>query len=207
MCSALEHFSLPAALCSLGDDAFVAWNDAFQKSTRLSQAQLAEMPFSSLIRIADGYGEGDSESMVGFVPCVLKNALLNEWMPEHALRRSDGMMVMMLNLPVGGVAFEGFLHGLLVGREEERNRTREFFHGILSSKILIASFIAHEVSQALAASGVEGSKGLERVTKLLHEVIDEISSSFNEEVLDSTKQSTENNSNCDLPATGGLYSR
>jgi hypothetical protein len=29
ICSALEHFFLPAALCSINDDALVIWNPAF----------------------------------------------------------------------------------------------------------------------------------------------------------------------------------
>src|SRR6202035_3819884 len=45
--------------------------------------------------------------------------------------------------------------GASVDREEERNRTRQFFHDILSSKILVASFIAHEIYQRLAANGAE----------------------------------------------------
>ena len=64
--------------------------------------------------------------------------------------------------------------GRFVGREEERNRTRQFFHDILSSKILIASFIAHEIYQRLVANGAEEAKELGRVTKLLQETIHDI---------------------------------
>ena len=90
------------------------------------------------------------------------------------------MLVAMLNLPVGDVAFEGFIHGHLIGREEERKRTREFFHDILSSKILVASFIAHEIYQTLAETGAEEVKELARVTKLLQEVTEDISHGFGE---------------------------
>jgi hypothetical protein len=70
--------------------------------------------------------------------------------------------------------------GHFVGREEERNRTRQFFHDILSSKILIASFIAHEIYQRLVANGAEEAKELGRVTKLLQETIHDISHGFEE---------------------------
>ena len=86
----------------------------------------------------------------------------------------------MLDLPTGDAAFEGFIHGRFVGREEERNRTRQFFHDILSSKILVASFIAHEIYQRLAANGAEEAEELGRVTKLLQETIDDISYGFEE---------------------------
>ena len=48
--------------------------------------------------------------------------------------------------------WKDFIHGRFVGREEERNRTKQFFHDILSSKILIASFIAYEIYQRLVAN-------------------------------------------------------
>jgi len=56
----------------------------------------------------------------------------------------------------------------------------QFFHDILSSKILVASFIAHELYQRLAANGAEEAKELGRVTKLLQETIDDISYGFEE---------------------------
>ena len=43
-------------------------------------------------------------------------------MPGRALRRSDGMLLALLGLPVGDVAFEGFIHGHFIGREQERER-------------------------------------------------------------------------------------
>ena len=86
----------------------------------------------------------------------------------------------MLDLPVGDVAFEGFIHGHLIGREEERDRTRQFFHDILSSKLLVASFVAHEIYQSLAAKGAQEAEEQARVTKLLWELIDDISRGFEE---------------------------
>jgi len=86
----------------------------------------------------------------------------------------------MLDLPVGDVAFEWFIHGYLIGREEERDRTRQFLHDILSSKLLVASFVAHEIYQSLAAKRAEEAEEQARVTKLLWELIDDISRSFKE---------------------------
>jgi hypothetical protein len=183
ICSTLEHFSLPAALCSIENDKLVVWNQLFRKASGLSEDELAQAGLSSLILLDETYSglvlENDHrEHVVRFVPCVLKNLLLNKWLYGRALRRSDGMLLALLGLPVGDVAFEGFIHGHLIGREEERNRTRHLLHDVLSSKILIASFMAHEIYQNLSAAGSEESKELEKVTKLLQEVIDDIVHGF-----------------------------
>ena len=118
--------------------------------------------------------------MIRFVPCVLKKSLTNEWVPGRALRRKDGMLLAMLDLPVGDVALEGFIHGHLIGREEERQRTRQFFHDILSSKLLVASFAAHEIYQSLVAKGAQEAEEQGSVTKLLGEIIDDICHTFAE---------------------------
>src|SRR5258708_5308023 len=184
ICLALEHFSLPAALCSIEDNKLVVWNQLFQKGTGLSEDELTQASVSSLILLDQTYGgsileNGPSPHFVRFVPCVLKNSLLNEWVPGRALKRSDGMLLaLLLGLPVGDVAFEGFVHGHLIGREQERDRTRQLLHDVLSSKILIASFIAHEIYQSLSAAGSEEAKELAKVTKLLQEVIDGVVRDF-----------------------------
>jgi hypothetical protein len=183
ICSALEHFSLPAALCSLEDNKLVVWNQLFQKGSGLSEDELTQASVSSLILLDQTYGgsileNGHPTHVVRFVPCVLKNSLLNEWVPGRALKRSDGMLLALLGLPVGDVAFEGFIHGHLIGREQERDRTRQLLHDVLSSKILIASFIAHEIYQSLSAAGSEEAKELAKVTKLLQEVIDGVVRDF-----------------------------
>jgi hypothetical protein len=49
ICSALEHLFLPAALCNIKDDAFVAWNPAFQKRVGLSEKELAQAQLTSLL--------------------------------------------------------------------------------------------------------------------------------------------------------------
>jgi len=183
ICSALEHFSLPAALCSLEDNKLVVWNQLFQKGSGLSEDELTQASVSSLILLDQTYGgsileNGHPTRVVRFVPCVLKNSLLNEWMPGRALKRSDGMLLALFGLPVGDVAFEGFIHGHLIGREQERDRTRQLLHDVLSSKILIASFIAHEIYQNLCAAGSEEAEELAKVTKLLQEVIDGVVRDF-----------------------------
>src|SRR4029077_14259363 len=114
ICSTLEHFSLPAALCSIEDNRLVIWNQLFQKGSGLSEDELAQTGLSSLILLDETYGgsileNGHPTHFVRFVPCVLKNSLLNEWMPGRALKRSDGMSLALFGLPVGDVAFEGFI--------------------------------------------------------------------------------------------------
>jgi hypothetical protein len=146
----LEHFFLPAALGSLEDNALVDWNQAFQRRTGLSEVDLAQTRLIGLIFLDESYDGSvlqnhDPEHVVRFVPCALKKLIAKELVSGRALRRNDGMLLAMLDLPVGDLTFEGFIHGRLVGREEERNPTRQFFHDILSSKILVASFIAHEI--------------------------------------------------------------
>ena len=183
ICSALEHFSLPAALCSLEDNKLVVRNQLFQKGSGLSEDELAQTGLSSLILLDETYSglvlESDHpERVLRFVPCVLKNSLLNEWMPGRALKRSDGMLLALFGLPVGDVAFEGFIHGHLIAREQERDRTRQLLHDVLSSKILVASFMTHEIYQNLSATGSEDAKELAKVTKLLQEVIDGIVRGF-----------------------------
>ena len=88
------------------------------------------------------------------------------------------MLLALLGLPVGDVAFEGFIHGHFIGREQERDRTRQLLHDVLSSKILVASFMTHEIYQNLSATGSEDAKELAKVTKLLQEVIDGIVRGF-----------------------------
>ena len=74
---------------------------------------------------------------------MLKKSLTNEWVPGRALTRKDGILLAMPDLPVGDVAFEGFIRGRLIGREEETQRTNQFFHNILSSRAAsLGSFAA-----------------------------------------------------------------
>jgi hypothetical protein len=185
ICSVLEHFSLPAALCSIERNALLAWNRTFQAMSELRNDELAQTPLSSLILLDQSYGglvleNQDSEHVIQFVPCVLKKPLRNDWVAGRALKRSDGLLLAMLGLPVGDVAFEGFIHGHLIGREEERQRTRQLLHDILGSKLLVASFLVHETGQTLAAAGAEEANELAKIYQLLCEIIDEIGVRFGE---------------------------
>jgi hypothetical protein len=82
ICSALEHFSLPATLCSIKNDALVASNQAFQKRPGVSEKELAQARLTSLILLDESYGGSviqgqDLDHVVRFVPCVLKKPFVS----------------------------------------------------------------------------------------------------------------------------------
>ena len=188
LCSALEDFHLPAALGSLRESRLVNWNRSFREMAELSEMELTQVNLNSLIALDEIYEgsllqDGDSEKAVRFVPCALKKFGTSKLMPGSALRRADGLLLVILNFPPDGSVHQDFNRGRLMGREEEKNRTRQFLHDILSSKLIVASFATHEVYQKLAATGAEGSGELAVVTKLLREVIDAITEGFEEKVL------------------------
>ena len=84
------------------------------------------------------------------------------------------MLLAILDANLRDLASKGFDQGLRMGCEEERNRTRHLFHDVLSSKILVASFIAHKIHQKLAASGAKEAEDMARLTKPLQEAIEAI---------------------------------
>src|ERR1700759_901670 len=183
LCSALEHSYSPAAFASVSHSRLLIWNEPFRQMADLSESELAEVSLGSLIALDESYDglpmqDGDSETSVKFVPCVLKKFGRTQPVPGSAVRRDDGLLIIILNLPCIELASQDLIRGRLLGREEERNRTRHFLHEIFSSKLLIASFAAHEVYQKLAARGAEGSEELAMVTKLLGEMIDAITNRF-----------------------------
>jgi hypothetical protein len=185
LCSALEHFHFPAALGSVSENRLLIWNEPFRQMAELSESELAEVNLGSLIALDESYDglpmqDGDSERNVKFVPCVLKKFGRTQPVPGSAVRRDDGLLLVILNHPGGELASQDSVRGRLLGREEEKNRTRHFLHEIFSSKLLVASFAAHEVYQKLAASGAEGREELAMVTKLLGEMIDAITNRFGE---------------------------
>jgi hypothetical protein len=55
---------------------------------------------------------------------------------------------------------------------------RKFFHDLLSSKILVASFLAHSVHDKLARRQAPEIEDLQKVTTLLDAVIDAIVHGF-----------------------------
>ena len=183
LCSALEHFHFPAALGSVSDNRLLIWNEPFRQMAELSESELAEVNLGSLIALDESYDgllmqDGDSERNVKFVPCVLKKFGRTQPVPGSAVRRDDGLLLVILNLPGSELASLDLVRGRLLGREEEKNRTRHFLHEIFSSKLLVASFAAHAIYQKLAASGAEGSEELAMVTKLLGEIMDSITNEF-----------------------------
>jgi hypothetical protein len=50
----------------------------------------------------------------------------------------------------------------------------------LGSKLLVASLLAHETGQTLAAAGAEEANELAKIYQLLYEVIDDIGARFGE---------------------------
>ena len=175
--SVLEHVYLPAVLGSLPNDALLAWNSAFQKRVGLSQDELVRTSLTSLLIFEENEGdlimEGhDAERDNQLLPCVLKNSLTD--VHGQALRCDDGTLLAILGVTLEDLVLKGFDQGRRLGCDEERNRTRHFFHDVLSSKILVASFLAHEIYQKFAISGAEEAGNMARLTKLLQQAIDAI---------------------------------
>jgi hypothetical protein len=175
--SLLEQVYLPVVLGNIRNDALLVWNSAFQKRAGLSENELACTSFASLlileksarnpVTLGDDVGHHDI-----LLPCVLKTSLTNVY--GQALRCDDGMLLAILDVTLWDLALKGFDLGRRMGCEEERNRTRHFFHDVLSSKILVASFLAHEIHQKLAASGAGEAEDMARLAKLLQEAIEAI---------------------------------
>jgi hypothetical protein len=170
--SVLEHVYLPIVLGNIEDDALLVWNSAFQKRVGLSENELACTSFASLLILEENARNPITQGDNALLPCVLRTPLTNVY--GQALRCDDGMLLAMLDVTLWDLASKGFDQGLRIGCEEERNRTRHFFHDVLSSKILVASFLAHEIHQKLAASGAEEAEDMARLTKLLQEAIEAI---------------------------------
>jgi hypothetical protein len=175
--SVLERVYLPIVLGNIENDALLVWNSAFQKRVGLSENELACTSFASLLILEENarnpITQGDNAEYDDILlPCVLRTPLTNVY--GQALRCDDGMLLAMLDVTLWDLASKGFDQGLRIGCEEERDRTRHFFHDVLSSKILVASFLAHEIHQKLAASGAEEAEDMARLTKLLQEAIEAI---------------------------------
>jgi hypothetical protein len=168
--SVLEHVYLPTALGSLPNDGLLVWNSAFQKRVGVSQDELARTPLTSLLIVEENEEYPIMQSHDA--KRDNKNHLTN--VHGQALRCDDEMLLAMLDVNLGDLVSDGFDQGRRMGCNEERKRTRHFFHEVLSSKILVASFLAHEIYQKLTASGSEESEEMARLTKLLQEAIDAI---------------------------------
>jgi hypothetical protein len=174
---------LPSAVGDLTADAFAFWNPSFCDKTGLPPEELAQLKISGLIRfdekpadLAQGKTDGDQRS--GSLLCAIKRAVTDEILPACAIRHENGLLLLLLDSPVHDPKFEGYIHGLIVGREEEANRMRKFFHDLLSSKVLVASFLAHSLHDKLSRRGAPELDDLHKVTALLDQVIDAIVRGF-----------------------------
>src|ERR1700742_2613775 len=127
LCSALEHFQFAAALGSIAENRLMIWNKPFRQLAELSERELAEVSLGSLIALDNSYDglfmqNGDSERVVRFVPCVLNRFGRTKPMPGSALRRDDGLLLIILNFPTSDLECHDLVRGRLLGREEEKNR-------------------------------------------------------------------------------------
>jgi hypothetical protein len=168
--SVLKRVYLRVVLGSPQSDALLVWNSAVQKSVELSWDELACTPLTSLLNVEEN--EEGAIMQSHDAERDNKNHLTN--VHGQALRYGDEMLLAMLDVNLGDLVSDGFDQGRRMGCDEERKRTRHFFHDVLSSKILVASFLAHEIYQKLTASGSEEAEEMARLTKLLQEAIDAI---------------------------------
>jgi hypothetical protein len=183
LCSDLERFKLPAAVGDLTTDAFAFWNASFCEKMSLTAEELTQVKFSGLIRFDEKYADLTTEKAqpncrVGALPCAIKRSANDEIIPACAIKNENGLLLLLVDSPAHDPKFEGYIQGRIVGREEEANRMRKFFHDLLSSKILVASFLAHSVHDKLARRQAPEIEDLQKVTTLLDAVIDAIVHGF-----------------------------
>jgi hypothetical protein len=166
----LKRVYLLGVLASVQNDALVVRNSAFQKMIGLSWDELARTPLTSLLIVE----ENEEYPIVQRHDAERdnKNHLTN--VHGQAPRCDDEMLLAMLDVNLGDLVSDGFDQGRLMGCDEERKRTRHFFHDVLNSKILVASFLTHEIYQKLTVSGSQEAEEMARLTKLLQEAIDAI---------------------------------
>jgi hypothetical protein len=183
LCSDLEHFKLPAAVGDLTTDAFAFCNASFCERMALNPDELAQAKLSTLLRFDEEYtdltrGRAQADSQVGSLPCAIKRSASDEIIPAYAIKNENGLLLLLVDSPAHDPKFEGYIQGRIVGRAEEVNRMRKFFHDLLSSKILVASFLAHSVHDKLSQRQAPGIDDLHKVTMLLDQVIDAIVHGF-----------------------------
>ena len=168
--SVLKRVYLRAVLGSPQNDALLVWNPALQKLVELSWDELARTPLTSLLIVK----ENEQDPLMQGHDAERDNNNHPTNVHRQALRCDDELLLAMLDVNLGDLISDGFDQGRRMGCDEERKRTRHFFHDVLSSKIFVASFLAHEIYQKLSASGSEETEEMARLTKLLQEAIDAI---------------------------------
>jgi len=179
LCSGLEHFNLGAALGHLVEDTLIISNKLFRDRLGLTEEVLSTVRLRHLVYLDQSDSgiaaeNNDAQLVVRFLPCTLKSPATEEVIPGRALRRPDGMILLFLVPLPSDAMFEAFIHGRLIGRSEERNRTSKFFHDLLSSKIMVASYFAREAHEKLSSGGADESIELAKVMAILDEAIDAI---------------------------------
>jgi hypothetical protein len=183
LCSDLERFKLPAAVGDLTTDAFAFWNASFCERMALIPDELAQVKLSALLRFDEKFtdftpGKAQHDSRAASLPCAIKRSANDEIVPACAIKNENSLLLLLVDSPAHDPKFEGYIQGRIVGREEEANRMRKFFHDLLSSKILVASFLAHSVHDKLARRQAPEIDDLRKVTTLLDQVIDAIVHGF-----------------------------
>jgi hypothetical protein len=167
----------------LTTDVFAFSNPSFCEKMGISPEELSQVKLSGLIHFdekSDDLAKGkiDDDHRNGSLLCAVKRAANDEILPARAIRHENSLLLLLLDSPDHDPKFEGYMHGRIVGREEEVNRMRKFFHDLLSSKILVATFLAHSVHDKLSRRAAPELEDLHKVTALLDQVIDAIVHGF-----------------------------
>jgi hypothetical protein len=183
LCSDLERFKLPSAVGDLKTDAFAFWNASFCERMGLTPEELAQVKLSAFVRYDEQLadltpGMTPAEHRFGSSPCAIKRPANDGILPASAIKNEQSLLLLLVDSPAHDLKFEGYIQGRIVGREEEANRMRKFFHDLLSSKILVASFLVHSIHDKLARREAPEINDLHKVTNLLDEVIDAIVQGF-----------------------------
>jgi hypothetical protein len=178
LCSGLEHFRLGAALGHLIEDALIISNKPFRDRLGLTADISAAVKLRQLLYLDRGTAmeNNDVDRPIGFSPCTLKSLTADEIIPGRALTRPDGIILLLL-VPPSDAASQTFTHGRTVGQAEERNRTSKFFHDLLSSKMMVASYFARAADEKFSAA-TDGRIELGKVMAVLDEAIDAIVQGF-----------------------------
>lgn len=167
-----------AALGHLIDDTLIFTNTSFRDRLGLTDDVLSTVRLRHLLYLDQGYSaiamENNDRKLV---PCALKSFAGGEMIPGRAFKLADGMTLLLLVPLLGDAMFEGFIHGRSVGRSDERNRMSEFFHYMLSSKMMVASYFALAAHEKFSA-GADGTFELASVIAVLDEVIAAIVKGF-----------------------------
>jgi hypothetical protein len=145
----------------------------------LTPEELAQVKLSGLVRFDEKYtdltqGKAQQDCRGGPLPCAIARFANEEIVPACAIKNENGLLLLLVDSPAHDPKFEGYVQGRIVGRQEEANRMRKFFHDLLSSKILVASFLAHSVHDKLARRQAPEIDDLQKVTTVLDAVIDAI---------------------------------